>query len=104
MQTTSYYFKAIGELPKQVGGGLNPSSKPGCQYELDGCWDGDFTNVLDHLSREAGWIIRDRRLGVVSPTLVHPQTGKSISIALAFALRACVRASEAACARWFQCG
>ena len=34
----------------------------------------------------------------MSPSLDLPLTGKSISIALAFALRACVRASEAACA------
>jgi hypothetical protein len=39
---------------------------------------------------------RNRRLGVVSPTLVHPLTGKSISVSVAIALRACVRASEAA--------
>ena len=43
-------------------------------------------------------------VGGVRATLVLPRTGKSISIALAFALRACVRASEAACARWFLCG
>ena len=34
----------------------------------------------------------------------YPRTGKSISIALAFALRACVRASEAASARRFSSG
>ena len=31
--------------------------------------------------------------------LALPRTGKSISIALAFALRACVRASERSCVR-----
>jgi hypothetical protein len=39
-----------------------------------------------------------RRLGVVSSSLETPLTGKLISIALAFALRACVRACEAVCA------
>ena len=32
----------------------------------------------------------------MSPTLVHPRTGKSISVSVALALRACVRASERA--------
>ena len=35
----------------------------------------------------------------MSSSLDHPRTGKSIPIALAFALRACVRACEAVCAR-----
>ena len=35
----------------------------------------------------------------MGPSLDLPRTGKSISIALAFALRACVRACEAAWAR-----
>ena len=35
----------------------------------------------------------------MGPSLDLPRTGKSISIALAFALRACVRACEAVCAR-----
>ena len=41
----------------------------------------------------------NRRLGVVSSSLEHPRTGKSISVsasASASALRACVRACEAA--------
>ena len=43
-------------------------------------------------------------VGGVRAALALPLTGKSISIALAFALRACVRASEAASARRFLCG
>ena len=35
----------------------------------------------------------------MSPALAHPRTGKSISVSVALALRACVRASEAARAR-----
>ena len=41
---------------QEEGGGVNPSIQPGWQYELNGCWDDDFTNVLDHLSPEAGGI------------------------------------------------
>ena len=36
--------------------GKTPPSKPCCEYELNGYWDDDFTNVLDHLSPEAGGI------------------------------------------------
>ena len=36
---------------------------------------------------------------VVSQALAHPRTGKLISVSVAIALRACVRASEAARAR-----
>ena len=42
---------------------------------------------------------KNRRLGVVSSSLDQPLNRKSISIALAFALRACVRESGAAWAR-----
>ena len=41
---------------QEEGGGVNPSIQPGWQYELNGCWDDDFTNALDHLSPEAGGI------------------------------------------------
>ena len=46
-------FGARGE---EEGGGVNPSIQPGWEYELNGYWDDDFTNVLDHLSPEAGGI------------------------------------------------
>ena len=55
----SYLCVVAGGFPLQVGGGLNPSSKPGWEYELNGCWDEDFTNVLDHLSPEAAGICAD---------------------------------------------
>ena len=47
---------SVLEPGEEVGGGLNPSSKPGWEYDLNGCCDEDFTNVLDHLSPEAGGI------------------------------------------------
>ena len=47
---------SILEPREEEGGGVNPSSKPGWEYELNGYWDDDFTNVLDHLSPEAGGI------------------------------------------------
>ena len=35
----------------------------------------------------------------MNPALAHPRTGKSISVSVAIALRACVRASERSCER-----
>ena len=40
----------------------------------------------------------------MSPSLDRPRTGKSISVSFAFAMRACVRASEAAGARYNDLG
>ena len=45
-----------GGFPLQEGGGVNPSIQPGWQCELNGYWDDDFKNALDHLSPEAGGI------------------------------------------------
>ena len=50
------FLKAEGEQPKQEGGGVNPSIQTGLDYELNGYWDDDFTNALDHLSPEDGGI------------------------------------------------
>ena len=36
--------------------------------------------------------LENRRLRVVSPALAHPRTGKTISVSVAIALRACERA------------
>ena len=46
----------ILEPREEEGGGVNPSIQPGWEYELNGYWDDDFTNALDHLSAEAGGI------------------------------------------------
>ena len=47
---------SVLEPGEEEGGGVNPSIQPGWEYELNGHWDDDFTNVLDHLSPEAGGI------------------------------------------------
>ena len=48
---------SVLESGEEEGGGVNPSIQPGWEYELNGCWDSDFTNALDHLSPEAGGIM-----------------------------------------------
>ena len=58
-----------------------------------------MTSEVQSIVDKAAACGNNRRLGVVSPALAHPRTGKSISVSVAIALRACVRASEAACAR-----
>ena len=47
---------SIQSLGRRKGGGVNPSSRELEETGLNGCWDEDFTKVLDHLSPEAGGI------------------------------------------------
>ena len=44
-------------LGRRKGGGINPSSRELEEMGLNGCWDEDFTKVLDHLSPKAGGIL-----------------------------------------------
>ena len=50
------------EPGEEEGGGVNPSIQPGWEYELNGYWDDDFTNALDHLSPEAGGIFHSTHM------------------------------------------
>ena len=63
---------SVLEPGEEEGGGVSPSIQPDCKYELNGYWDDDFTNVLDHLSPEADGIYNfSKRKSVIVPPNSH---------------------------------